>query len=167
MVWYLAMRWRRRWRGAVAVGLGVLGLAVVGATLHAADRQMQGALRSTVVGLIFWPYVGVVLAVGAFIVLLPRRTYASGRCWTCGYDLEGLSPEDLRCPECGTPVEYRCGGCYYRLDGLEPAGLRCPNCGQSYRGPGSLPAVSVAPATSLPPAAPAATAPARAPTAAP
>lgn len=100
-VWFLAMRWRRRWYGFVSVwGLG--GLFWLAAPLirslspdwHGMNLLIQG---ETVL----------ILASGTFICLLPRPPAVERHCRTCWYDLSGLEPGDpgsVICPECGAPV---------------------------------------------------------------
>jgi hypothetical protein len=98
LTWYCAGRWRRRWGGfaAVAASVGVLlAMAALGSAW--ADR-LPWTYRAGLV--LFWPYVLLVGGIGAYIAVLPRRA-GPGQCKGCHYDLGGLSPEDLVCPECG------------------------------------------------------------------
>jgi hypothetical protein len=103
LVWGIAMRWRRQWPAAVAIGGAALVLFFVWTILS----RLEDAAT-----LLFWPYGFTVLGMGGFIAVLPRRP-ARHECTKCFYDLRGLDPEGLLCPECGQPW---CG----RGSGREP-----------------------------------------------
>jgi hypothetical protein len=103
LVWYFAMRWRRRWPAFLAVGLGVANLLVLGAMVHAWDRT-RAPWPISELGLLFsllYPYTALVGVIGVYISLLPRAAKAH-ECRKCRYDLSGLEPDELVCPECGT-----------------------------------------------------------------
>lgn len=100
VVWWMAMHWRRRWPSFAAVGLGVL-LPMGGYVLL---RRWDGAISPMYrhVLILFWPYVVLLAMMGFYIAMLPRRAGAH-QCARCFYDLRGLSPSGLNCPECGEP----------------------------------------------------------------
>jgi hypothetical protein len=83
------------------------------------------------------PYTALVALVAVFLVSLPRAKSKDG-CRKCGYNLSGLNPLGLVCPECGAEQSgYRCTGCNHDLRGLDPRSLLCPKCHQPWKGPGS------------------------------
>lgn len=101
VVWYLALRFRRRVGGFVIVALGGMAAAYLG-------RVLPKVLPSWLIdpegypGIqwLFWAEAGVVWGVGLFIACLPRPlTYP--HCPYCRYDLRGLEGEVTTCPECG------------------------------------------------------------------
>lgn len=148
LVWFLAARFRRRWQGALAVfvGLGLLAalgsMSMTGEAGSIPDRlgihlpqAIQGGLRLLMVLLV--PYTLMVGTIAVFLVCLPNARADTG-CRYCHYDLSGLNPLGLVCPECGHEQgPYRCKRCSHDLRGLQPRGLRCPHCGQPWKGPGS------------------------------
>lgn len=100
-VWFLAMRWRRRWYGFASVW-ALAGLFWLAAPLvrslspdwHGMNLLIQG---ETVL----------ILAAGMFICVLPRPPEVERHCRTCWYDLSGLEADAsgaMKCPECGVPV---------------------------------------------------------------
>lgn len=107
VIWYFAMRWRRRALGfAVAI---VGGLPVFLAARHVPMLASLGgsALRTPGRGMealqvLLWGEAAAVMGVALFIACLPRppRTRHCSYCW---YDLSGLDAETDVCPECGTP----------------------------------------------------------------
>lgn len=148
LIWFFAAKHRRRWPGVLAVVLGLSVLALIGSTSLTDDRGaassgawftlpegLRHGLRLFMVLLV--PYGAMVGLVAVFLVCLPRPKVASG-CTGCGYDLSGLNPLGLVCPECGlVQGPYRCARCSHDLRGLDPAGLVCPNCAQPWTGAGS------------------------------
>ncbi|MGQ9667439.1 MAG: zinc ribbon domain-containing protein [Anaerolineae bacterium] len=56
------------------------------------------------------------------------ETSRAGRCVTCGRALE---PDELFCPQCGTPAGARCPQCGRALAGDERF---CPQCGTKLEG---------------------------------
>lgn len=150
IVWVLAMRWRRRWEGYAAVAVGVAGLLAVDAGLGALDRAIPAdrsavlvagaaapaGFRSTTFLLhdLLRPYIGVLAVFGFYIASLPRRAPSEAHCRKCHYDLSGLDPRGLACPECGEVCLYRCEACERDFGDASPAGLRCA-CGARWRGP--------------------------------
>jgi len=103
LVWYATMRWRRQWPSFAVVGAGVCVLAALGLSLPHADVG-HGWDVFELFKVLLWPYAALVGGVGLFIACLPRRA-KPGQCTDCYYDLSGLDPRGLRCPECGT--QYR------------------------------------------------------------
>ncbi|MFN7021445.1 MAG: hypothetical protein ACK4WH_08980 [Phycisphaerales bacterium] len=148
LMWFFAAKYRRQWPGVLTVVLGLSVLALIGSTSLTDDRgaASSGALFTIPVGLrhglrlfmvLLVPYGAMVGLVAVFLVCLPRPKFMTG-CKGCGYDLSGLNPLGLICPECGlVQGPYRCLRCAHDLRGLEPAGLVCPNCAEPWTGPGS------------------------------
>jgi hypothetical protein len=104
-IWMLAVYYRRQWQGFVIV----LGAAVLLALLatpatseHALVRMLPAGLRSGWAHM-YWllmPEAGLIAVIGLYICCLPRPR-VTGNCRACGYDLAGLEPRGLLCPECG------------------------------------------------------------------
>jgi hypothetical protein len=111
-VWYLAVRYRREWRGFASVALGVVVLLAISRPAigeHALGALLPSGLRTGYRHLLILliPEAGLVGLIGFFIASLPRRESATA-CKGCGYELSGLDPRGLRCPECGR--EWRGAG---------------------------------------------------------
>lgn|GEM_PF-7023450 len=110
LVWYFAVRHRRRALGFAAVGLGVIGIVLV-SLLHAKLRDWSGGtIRIESAQFLLYTYGVLVFGLGVFLVALPRaprdRRLELGCCLACGYDLRGLDTElDHLCPECGAAFE--------------------------------------------------------------
>ena len=107
LTWYFAMRWRREWPSFLAVGLSGLLLALairmIGAWReHIPDEALGGLV-------LLYPYSALVVGVGLYICCMPRRVTET-QCRRCRYDLAGLDPINLRCPECGTLWKGRGSG---------------------------------------------------------
>lgn len=105
LVWWVALRWRRTWRGVGVVVSGA-GLAfLVSPLLARVDGWLGGGLWPAAVQILVVAEAALILVVGLFIVSL-RGAPRGRHCGYCWYDLTGL-PEDvageLKCPECGTP----------------------------------------------------------------
>ncbi len=101
-MWYLAMRWRRTWRGVASVGAGLFAMGLVTLLIgrftwiEEADRTL---LRAMMV-----PYGAFVGFIGLYIVSLPRPMSHKllWVCGGCGYDMSGLPTDSASaCPECG------------------------------------------------------------------
>lgn len=134
LVWWAALRWRRRLLGFVAVGLGVMGVWFV-ARFYLLLGSMLGIERTDSFMILMVPFGGIVGVVGAYIACLPVRRETA--CRRCGYSLIGIEREGglLICPECGarhafaegeSPPCSSCGG------ETKPHGHRdwvCVNCG--------------------------------------
>lgn len=101
LIWYGALRWRRNWRGVLAVALGVLGVVFTGYLHFMLNEWTHGRIYLRVLQVLLYPYGVLLAAVGFFIAALPRR-YAGTQCRSCGYDLRGLETDERVCPECGT-----------------------------------------------------------------
>lgn len=104
-IWYLAIRYRRHWIGYLCVTGGVLLLILisrpaVGENVLAAllPSGLRSGYRQMMALLI--PESALIALVGYFIVSIPHR-HGPTQCRRCGYDLKGLSPRGLSCPECG------------------------------------------------------------------
>lgn len=98
LTWYLAGMWRRRWPAFAAVGVSATLLLSLARLLSAWSEHIPWSYRMGLV--LFWPYAALVVGIGLYIALLPRRP-GPGDCQRCHYDLSGLDPVDLACPECG------------------------------------------------------------------
>lgn len=104
-VLYLALRFRRSWIGYVSVfgGAAVL-LAIARGALG--EHRLAALLPEGVLTgyrhmtLLLIPEAALILVVGLFTASLPRFPTRT-QCQGCGYDLKGLDPVDLVCPECG------------------------------------------------------------------
>ncbi len=96
-----AFRGRRQMSGMFVVVLGTLGLVLLAAGyLFVADlMQLEGA--RAIAGIIYYPYIIIVVAISTWFVLLPRVSRNEGKCPKCGYDIESLKGRSDRCPECG------------------------------------------------------------------
>ncbi len=106
LVWYLAARWRRQWRGLLAAIGGVAGVAFVAFLHWRLSEWTDRGIYLEVLQVLLYPYGIVVGAVALFIAALPRSP-RSAHCAHCGYDLHGLTaygPQGLICPECGRRV---------------------------------------------------------------
>ena len=103
VIWSVAMHWRRRWPAFAIVVAGVVALLLLYRLIHVWDAVLPPQYRHFF--LLFWPYTALVGAMGIYIACLPRpaRDY---ECTKCLYDLRGLDPKGLSCPECG---EAFCG----------------------------------------------------------
>ncbi|MGQ0628769.1 MAG: hypothetical protein ACT4PL_11800 [Phycisphaerales bacterium] len=112
-VWYLAMRYRRRWLGFAIVLVGAALCLLLAKALMKFDTFLGGGPR--LVQHLIWGESALVLVVGLFVASLPRPP--SGRhCAYCWYDLRGLESEsggstasagpgaEPVCPECGEPL---------------------------------------------------------------
>lgn len=102
LVWFLAVRWRRTWPG-VAVVVVAVALLVVLNQLLGGEAGSLGGKRASILLVLLWPYTILVGAGGAFMLALPRTVRGDYHCTRCHYDLAGLDPAGLICPECGTP----------------------------------------------------------------
>lgn len=103
LVWYAALRWRRRWESFAWVLAGILGLVLV-ALLHIQlSRWTRGGIYLPVLQCLLYPYAALVGGIGLYLACLPRRVVAA-QCLRCQYDLAGLAGEAEQCPECGLPT---------------------------------------------------------------
>lgn len=99
LVWAFAMRWRRQWPSfAIVTGAVVLLLLLVRllASWHEHLPPMYQLFYE-----VLWPYIGLTGGVGYYICCLPRPP-AEMQCAKCRYDVSGLNPRGLLCPECGS-----------------------------------------------------------------
>lgn len=99
VVWWLAARWRRRWRGFIAVAAGVAGLVGVAYLHYQLSAWTNHKIYLQVLQILLYPYTVMVGALGVFLASLPRGA-AKGACAGCGYDLSGLPADARVCPEC-------------------------------------------------------------------
>lgn len=98
VVWYLAMRWRRRWYGFALVILAALAFYQLAPLLRTISPEWQG------MNILITGETILILVAGLFICLLPRPPSSQAHCRYCWYDLGGLEPsgpEGIICPECG------------------------------------------------------------------
>lgn len=106
-VWYAAARWRRTWSGFLWVSAGGLGLVLVALFHYQLNIWTDGRIYLRVMQVLLYPYAILVVGMGLYIACLPRAVVLPPRrCPACRYDLRGLDPDDLRCPECGMPYDY-------------------------------------------------------------
>ena len=109
LVWWGAVRWRRRPAGFACVAIGLVGLIGVAKLHMMLNTWTNGAIYLPAMQVLLYPYIALVVGAGLFIVCLPRTgpVQAHGRsCGHCGYELFGLladgdESESVRCPECG------------------------------------------------------------------
>lgn len=99
LIWSVTMYWRRRWPAFVAVALSVLSLLMLGRLFMAYEYWFPPTAKLFYEML--WPYTFLVGGMGLYIACLPRRV-GPNQCKKCHYDLSGLDPRGLTCPECGT-----------------------------------------------------------------
>lgn len=101
LVWYFAVRWRRRWESFAAVGAGLVGLIVVGYFHLRLNEWSDGQIYLPVMQVLLYPYTLLVAGVGLYIACLPTAV-GPMQCVSCRYDLRGLERGTEHCPECGT-----------------------------------------------------------------
>lgn len=114
-IFYLALRYRRRWTGFASVTFGVLFLLLIarpGMGEHNLIASMlPPGLRAGYKHLLILilPEAALIALVGFFIAALPR-THSPTACRSCNYELGGLDPAGLKCPECGCEWKGRGSG---------------------------------------------------------
>jgi len=99
LVWSLAMVWRRRWPSFAIVTAALVLLVGMMRMIDTWNEHLPSMVK--IVYELMWPYIGLTGAVGYYICLLPRPFTGVLTCRGCGYDLAGLDPKGLHCPECG------------------------------------------------------------------
>lgn len=101
LVWYLAMRWRRRWYGFASVAVLSLLLWLTTPLIRMLSPDWHG--MTVLIG-----GESLLLALGGlFICLLPRTPRGTAYCRQCWYEFKGLERDEtgnLVCPECGAPA---------------------------------------------------------------
>ncbi|MBC7770881.1 MAG: hypothetical protein H7210_00165 [Pyrinomonadaceae bacterium] len=101
IMWLLAAKWRREWKGFAVVLGGTLFMLFIEYTLYKLGALNIGSIDpGGALGLLV-PFTVFVSAVGLFIACQPRSAPSEVHCKTCFYDLTGLDPVELTCPECG------------------------------------------------------------------
>jgi len=100
LIWFAALRFRRRWQGFVIVVTGGLLTWFVMKALEAIGVGGGGF------SLLLMGETAIIVAVGLFICVLPRKPDFA-HCHFCEYDFRGLDSQDGRfvCPECGNPPD--------------------------------------------------------------
>ncbi|MBL8763034.1 MAG: hypothetical protein JNM07_02045 [Phycisphaerae bacterium] len=138
IVWYLTFRWRRTWLGASVLTMAVSLLASAWYAVYLFQITRLPIIMPELVSVMLGPYTVMVAIVGLFILLMPTRL-PNHVCRRCRYDLSGLDPVGLVCPECGTPsnlipspppAHLVCPGCCLYLSGVDPELTHCPACGR-------------------------------------
>jgi hypothetical protein len=104
-VWYAAARWRRRWEAFAWILAGFGGLALVAYFHWRLNIWTHGTIYLPVLRVLLYPYTALVVGVGLFIAMLPRRVIPWAHCPGCLYDLRGLDAPVESCPECGMTEE--------------------------------------------------------------
>lgn len=143
LVWYLCARWRRSVRAFGIALVGFAGLMSINFLHLKLNDWTSGQIYLPVLQSIMLPYTLLVTGFAFYIACLPRR-YRQG-CIACGYSLEGIGGDAVRCPECGKAqwieqkAVYRPSG-YDRSAGLRgsdgPAGKSDQPAPQVIRRPG-------------------------------
>lgn len=135
LVWFPACIHRRRWLGLTWLIAGSLGLIAMAVGHLLLSRATGNQIFAPVFQGIFYPYIGLVAGMGLYLFLLPR-SYPSGACMRCGYDLSGAPDAHRVCPECGREIPIptdagRCRACGQCLVGRPGTG-RCTSCRTAY-----------------------------------
>ncbi|MGE3107995.1 MAG: hypothetical protein AB7G11_10920 [Phycisphaerales bacterium] len=105
VIWALAAKWRRTWKGFAAVLVGTVLLLLIEYTLYRLGNLKLPLIQpKQALGLLI-PFTVLVFLVGVFIACQRRPTPSPIHCTKCHYDLTGLNPAGLHCPECG--AEWR------------------------------------------------------------
>ena len=109
IIWWLAAKHRRSWKGFAWVGAGALFMLLVIVGHIELGIITNGQIYVPVLQPILYAYGFTVVAMGLYIACLPRRAEAGRYCHSCGYDLRGIRrlhadgvPARI-CPECGKP----------------------------------------------------------------
>jgi hypothetical protein len=100
VVWFLAMRWRRQFRGFVVSIAGALLAMLITWGL----RRIISEMAYIQLSLLLFAEAAIVGGMGVFIALLPRAP-AHPHCPWCWYNTSGLGPDVKACPECGGSLE--------------------------------------------------------------
>ncbi len=130
LIWYLAGKYRRTWRGVLAVFVGMAVFALLEITLI---RMGAIGIAGMKPWLVVWLVIfsgALVIAVSIFIFLMPLPPPPHVHCRKCKYNLTGLDSADLHCPECGTLWKRptRCPHCRHDMRRLAPEAIVCPEC---------------------------------------
>jgi hypothetical protein len=104
-VWYAAARWRRRWESFAWIAAGFAGLVFVAYAHWRLNIWTHGNIYLPVLRVLLYPYTALVVGIGLFIAVLPRRVIPWAHCPGCLYDLRGLDAPVESCPECGMTEE--------------------------------------------------------------
>lgn len=131
LIWYFAGKYRRTWRGVLAVFVGMAVFALLEIILiRAGAVGFAGMKPWLVVWLLIFSAV-LVITVAIFIFFLPIPPPPYVHCRRCRYNLSGLDSTDLRCPECGLVWKRpaKCPHCRHSLAELPPYATRCAMCG--------------------------------------
>lgn len=109
LVWYAALRWRRRSAGILTIAAAMFGLHLFN-LVHGDIARAFGYDADIFRGLMY-PYMGLVAVIGLYLYSFPREL-PRGRvhCRACWFDLSDHEEldADTPCPECGTtPAEAR------------------------------------------------------------
>lgn len=136
VIWYLAAVHRRRAIGVLAVLGGLAGLVLLNWVHIKMGEWSDGEMFVPVLQTITYPYSALVVAVGVFIVCIPRETEL--RCRGCRYSLSGLLAIEgvIVCPECGVKNQTRAA---YRRSGADRESFRGDDSRENIRtGPGGF-----------------------------
>lgn len=130
LIWYYAGKYRRSWRGVVAILAGAAVFLLLEILLIRLGALHIGGLQPWIVVWMLIVSSVLVIGVAIFIVLLPLTPPPYVHCRRCRYNLSGLDAADLDCPECGLQWSrpLRCPHCRHDLHTLPPAAVRCPEC---------------------------------------
>lgn len=100
LVWYACFRWRRQFLGFAALGAGVMGVLLLAMLDVVVTRWLTHQVTKPLFVLLLLAEAGIILPVGAFVVMMPRERVELP-CRACGYELLGLEIANPTCPECG------------------------------------------------------------------
>jgi hypothetical protein len=99
LVWYFALKWRRRWPALGVVAAGLAGVVLIWLFHSWLNVRTHGRINVWCLRMLLAPYGMLVTCVALYLAALPRRPIPD-HCRLCEYDLRGLVPEPV-CPECG------------------------------------------------------------------
>jgi hypothetical protein len=113
LVCLLVAKYRRRPLGYVLAALGALLPMLVLRVLCRIEPPSED-ISLVSLSLIFRAESGFLLVAGLLVASMPRPVPSGMTCTGCRYDLKGLDPVGLHCPECG--AHWRGAGSGHEVD---------------------------------------------------